>query len=250
MQHKTTHETETNTLSPRDKLIVDHLDLVKYVVNRMTINLPPGIDKNDLISIGSWGLIDAAQKFDPRKGVLFKTYALTRIRGSILDELRRLSLGGQALCRKTRNLEKATQAVEIRKGGPASEDEIAEELDMTTDELQQLYSDVSRSFLISLDAQSGDDDKSDTGLSNLADHRSPDPSQIVEQIELTETLKDAIDDLPDQEKQVLALYYFEELTLKEIGSILEVSESRISQIHTKAIIHLRGRLQNYRADIQ
>jgi len=243
-QHKPTEMVQKN-LSARDKLIVEHLNLVKYVVNRMTINLPPGVEKSDLISIGSWGLIDAAQKFDPRKGVLFKTYAITRIRGSILDELRRLSLGGQALCRKTKNLEKATVAVEIRKGSPATDDEVAEELGVSTDELLQLYTDVSRSFLISLDASSGDDD-SDSNMKSLQAKRTSDPSIIVENIELTETLKQAIDELPDQEKKVLALYYFEELTLKEIGMILEVSESRVSQIHTKAIVRLRGRLQKYK----
>lgn len=231
---------ETDTTS-RDALILAHLDIVKYVVHRMTLNLPPGVERDDLMSIGSWGLIDAAKKFDPTKGAQFKTYAVTRIRGAILDELRRLSLGGQALCRKTRNLEKAVRAVESRHNRTATEIEIAAELGISVDELWELYSDVSRSFLISLDAS---DENEESAIYSIQDVKTIDPSDYAERMELRDTLTTVINELPDQEKKVLALYYFEELTLKEIGGVLGVSESRISQIHSKAIVRIRSRLHS------
>jgi len=232
----------------RDQLIIENLPLVKFIVNRMTINLPPGLEKSDLLSIGSWGLIDAAQKFDPTKGVLFKTYACTRIKGAILDELRRLSLGGQTLCRKTKTLEKAVQMVEERTGKPATDPDIAKEMGMTPAELESLYCDVSRSFLVSLDQHTDSESPSEFSLENIEDHRQIDPSKIIENNELKDTLKKAINSLPSQEKQVLALYYYEELTFKEIGLVLEVSESRICQIHTKAMVHLRTKLARFRSE--
>ena len=134
------------------QLVISHLYLVKFVVNRLTMNLPPGITKDDLHAIGSMGLIDAAKKFDQSKGVQFKTYSVPRIRGAILDELRRYTLGGQTLCRKARQIEQATKAIEIRKEGEsASDDELADELGISKEKLHKMMAEVSRSFLISLD---------------------------------------------------------------------------------------------------
>jgi len=233
-----------DTLRVRNSLVVSHVHLVKYVVNRMTLSLPPGISREDLISIGSWGLIDAANKFDESKGVLFKTYAITRIRGSILDELRRNSLGGQTLCRKARSLEKGIQAVEQQKSGqPATDEEVAKEMGISLAKLRSLYAEVARSFLVSLDDSTFNDDDGDTFADTLQDKRSPDPLALTEKQELKEAVLSSIKSMPEQEKKVLTLYYYDELTFKEIGFILSVSESRVSQIHTKAILRMKGRLR-------
>ena len=228
----------------RNRLVEDHVHLVKYVVNRMAISLPPGMGRDDLLSIGCWGLIDAAGKFDEAKGVLFKTYAITRIRGAILDELRRHSLGGQTLCRKARALEKAVRLVESRHDGKSAPDEeVAEELGIT-EKLRHLYTEVAHSFLVSLDDHTYNDDDSESFVDGLKDTKMPEPSMAMEKLELKETIMKHIESIPQQEKLVLTLYYYEELTFKEIGRVLNVSESRVSQIHTKAIVRMRGRLRH------
>ena len=228
----------------RNEMIMDHLYLVKYVVNRMTMNLPPGVTKDDLHAIGSMGLIDAAKKFNEDKGVLFKTYSVSRIRGAILDELRRYTLGGQTLCRKARQIELAIKAIEIRnQGKSATLPEIAKELDVSLDKLNKMLTDVSRSFLISLDEPTYVDDSKTSFSDTIEDNRLISPDQFIENKEQQKIVRDIVQELPNQEKQVLVLYYFEELTLREIGVILKVSESRVSQIHTKAIIRLRSRLR-------
>ncbi len=229
--------------STQDELVINHLYLVKFVVNRLTMSLPPGVTYDDLHAIGSLGLIDAAKKFDDSKGVLFKTYSVPRIRGAILDELRRHTLGGQTLCRKARQIEQATRAIELRKkNGAASEEELAAELGITKIKLQRMIADVSRSFLVSLDESVYADNASASLGDMIEDKKRLTPESQLELKERKAFLKVAIGQLPDQEKRVLVLYYFEELTLKEIGGLLQVSESRVSQIHTKAIVRLRARL--------
>ncbi|MEK9727829.1 MAG: FliA/WhiG family RNA polymerase sigma factor, partial [Candidatus Margulisiibacteriota bacterium] len=231
------------------QLVINHLDLVKFVVNRLTMNLPPGITKDDLHAIGSMGLIDAAKKFDETKGVQFKTYSVPRIRGAILDELRRYTLGGQTLCRKARQIEQATKAIEIRKEGvSASDDELANELGISKEKLHKMMAEVSRSFLISLDEPTYSDNSTMSFADTIEDQKMMTPDTFLEKKEQKHLIKKIIQELPDQEKKVLVLYYFEELTLREIGLILSVSESRVSQIHTKAVLRLRSRLKqlNYR----
>tara|TARA_Y100001935_G_C17311184_1_gene516396 strand:- start:508 stop:1245 length:738 start_codon:yes stop_codon:yes gene_type:complete len=227
-----------------NQLVVSHLYLVKFVVSRMTMNLPPGVTKDDLHAIGSMGLIDAAKKFDVSKGVQFKTYSVPRIRGAILDELRRYTLGGQTLCRKARQIEQATKAIEIRKdGGAASDDEVADELGITKEKLNKMMTEVSRSFLISLDEPTYSDNSTTSFSDTIEDQKLLTPDMFMENKERKRLLQQVIQELPDQEKRVLVLYYFEEMTLREIGLILSVSESRVSQIHTKAILRLRSRLK-------
>jgi RNA polymerase sigma factor for flagellar operon FliA len=233
-----------------NQLVVSHLYLVKFVVSRLTMNLPPGVTKDDLHAIGSIGLISAAKKFDESKGVLFKTYSVPRIRGAILDELRRHTLGGQTLCRKARQIEQATKAIEIRKdGGSASDDELADELGITKKKLYKMMAEVSRSFLISLDEPTYADNATASFADTIEDQKMMTPDTYLEKKEQKNLIKQVIQELPEQEKKVLVLYYFEELTLREIGIILHVSESRISQVHTKAILRLRSRLKqiNYKA---
>ncbi len=208
------------------------------------MNLPPGITKDDLHAIGSMGLIDAAKKFDVKKGVQFKTYSVPRIRGAILDELRRYTLGGQTLCRKARQIEQATKAIEIRKEGEsASEEELANELGITKEKLNKMMTEVSRSFLISLDEPTYSDNSSTSFADTIEDQKMLTPDLFIENKERKRLMQEVIQELPEQEKKVLVLYYFEEMTLREIGLVLSVSESRVSQIHTKAILRLRSRLK-------
>lgn len=231
------------------QLVISHLYLVKFVVNRLTMNLPPGVTKDDLHAIGSMGLIDAAKKFDVSKGVQFKTYSVPRIRGAILDELRRYTLGGQTLCRKARQIEQATKAIEIRKeGGSASDDELANEMGISKEKLHKMMAEVSRSFLISLDEPTYADNSTSSFADTIEDQKMITPEVFFEKKEQKDVVKKVVHELPEQEKKVLVLYYFEELTLREIGLILQVSESRVSQIHTKAILRLRSRLKqlNYK----
>ena len=195
------------------------------------------------------GLIDAAKKFDQSKGVQFKTYSVPRIRGAILDELRRYTLGGQTLCRKARQIEQATKAIEIRKEGEsASDDELADELGISKEKLHKMMAEVSRSFLISLDEPTYSDNSTMSFADTIEDQKMMTPDTFLEKKEQKYLMKQVIQELPEQEKKVLVLYYFEELTLREIGLILSVSESRVSQIHTKAILRLRSRLKqlNYK----
>lgn len=227
-----------------NQLVISHLYLVKFVVSRMTMNLPPGVTKDDLHAIGSIGLIDAAKKFDTSKGVQFKTYSVPRIRGAILDELRRYTLGGQTLCRKARQIEQATKAIEIRKeGGAASDEEVADELGITKEKLNRMMTEVSRSFLISLDEPTYSDNSTTSFADTIEDQKMLTPDIFIENKERKNLIQHVIQELPDQEKKVLVLYYFEEMTLREIGLILNVSESRVSQIHTKSILRLRSRLK-------
>ena len=236
------HPSPTN--QHENQLVINHLYLVKFVVNRMTMNLPPGVTKDDLHAIGSMGLIDAAKKFDTSKGVQFKTYSVPRIRGAILDELRRYTLGGQTLCRKARQIEQATKAIEIRKeGGSASDEEVANELGITKEKLNKMMTEVSRSFLISLDEPTYSDNTSSSFADTIEDQKLLTPDMFIETKERKTLIQDVIQELPTQEKKVLVLYYFEEITLREIGLVLGVSESRVSQIHTKAILRLRSRLK-------
>ena len=228
----------------QNELITSHLYLVKYVVNRLTMNLPPGVTKDDLHAIGSIGLIDAAKKFDESKGVLFKTYSVTRIRGAILDELRRYTLGGQALCRKARQIEQALKAVRQRnKTEQASDKELAEEIGVSPEKLQKMMTEVSRSFLVSLDEPTYNDDTTSSFSDTIEDKRVLTPDSFIENKERKQIIRDSVQELPDQEKKVLVLYYFEEMTLREIGLVLNVSESRVSQIHTKAILRLRSKMK-------
>ncbi|MGC6367823.1 MAG: FliA/WhiG family RNA polymerase sigma factor [Candidatus Marinamargulisbacteria bacterium] len=238
-----------SSLKNEKQLVISHLYLVKFVVNRLTMNLPPGVTKDDLHAIGSMGLIDAAKKFDVSKGVQFKTYSVPRIRGAILDELRRYTLGGQTLCRKARQIEQATKAIEIRKeGGAASDDELADEMGISKEKLHKMMAEVSRSFLISLDEPTYADNNTASFADTIEDQKMITPEVFFEKKEQKDLVKRVVHELPEQEKKVLVLYYFEELTLREIGLILQVSESRVSQIHTKAILRLRSRLKqlNYK----
>ena len=231
----------------RDRLIFEYLPLVKYVASRMAVVLPPTVQMEDLVSSGILGLIDAIEKFDPRRDTRFKTYAIMRIRGAILDELRSLDWVPRSTRRKARQLEEAYSVLERDLGRPARDDEVAGHLKLSRREFYALLAEVSATCLLSLDGFVSRVDGEETTRmgDNLPDLQGPGPSFRLEGAEVRDLLVGAIEGLPARERDVIALYYYEELTLREIGELLGVSESRVCQIHTKAIMRLRGRLRRH-----
>ncbi len=235
---------EEDDIDARDQLIIHFVHLVKYVANRLAINLSSLVELDELISYGIEGLIDAIEKFDHKRNIKFETYAITRIRGSMIDGLRAMDWIPVSLRQKSKELEKAYARVEARLGRPASDAEVAEELGLETEEFATLLRDVSATTIISLDdfLPSDDGEQRKRMLDLLEDRNSVSAPEIVEFAEVKELLARTISRLPDKEKLVVYLYYYEGLTLKEIGATISLSESRISQLHTKAILRLRGSL--------
>ena len=225
--------------------LVDYLPLVKYIAGRLAISLPRSVELDDLINAGVVGLIDAYNNFDVGKGVKFETYASLRIRGSILDELRGMDWVPRSTRARSREVERTISKLEGQLGRSPTEAELADELDVTMEEYYQIMDDVSSAALLSLDEMSfGDDD--DKPVSLVDTLRSQDqPSALVnlERLEMRDLLADSLGQISEQERLVVALYYYEELTLKEIGQVLELSESRVSQLHTKAVLGLRAKLR-------
>ncbi|MDD3878623.1 MAG: FliA/WhiG family RNA polymerase sigma factor [Syntrophomonas sp.] len=236
---------ENEDIEARDQLIIHFAHLVKYVASRLAIHLSSLVELDELISYGIEGLIDAIEKFDHKRNIKFETYALTRIRGSMIDGLRSMDWIPVSLRQKSKQLEKAYMTVETRLGRSASDAEVAEELGLNLDELAVLLRDVAATTIISLDdfllGEDGDQKKKRM-VDILEDHNSVSALDLVEFNEVKDLLAKAISRLPDKEKMVVYLYYYEGLTLKEIGAVISLSESRISQLHTKAILRLRGSL--------
>jgi RNA polymerase sigma factor for flagellar operon FliA len=227
------------------------MPLVKYVAGKVSVGMPGSVEFDDLVGFGQFGLLDAINKYDPDKNVKFKTYAVTRIRGAILDELRQLDWVPRSVRQKSREIEDAIVRIESKLGRTATDDEIAEELGISVSELQQTVMKVSGTSVLSLNDvwYSGDDsDKVSIGDS-IESPSSMNPDVIVEREEVRRVIIEAINELPEKEKMVLVLYYHEDLTFKEIGQVLNVSESRISQLHTKANLRLRAKLTNIRKGI-
>jgi len=233
----------TGDAAVRDQLIVHYSPLVKYVAGRMATGLPQNVDQADLVSYGIFGLIDAIDKFDPERGFKFETYAIARIKGNILDELRSIDWVPRSVRAKARAMEKAYAKLEAELHRTPTDRELAEELDLTDDQLQTTLSQISFTGLVALDEMLSAGDRGDavTLGDTLAD-QAPGPVAAYEVEEMRHILADAISRLPERERTVLSLYYYEGLTLAEIGSILGVTESRVSQIHTKSVLQLRARL--------
>jgi RNA polymerase sigma factor for flagellar operon FliA len=228
----------------RERLIMEYAPLVKYIANRIAMRLPPHIEVNDLINAGVIGLIDAIEKFDPDKEVKFKTYAEIRIKGAILDELRSMDWIPRSIRKVINKLVNAYHELEQQFGRPAKDEEIAELLGLQMEEFYRLLKHSAGAPLISLDVMVDHEDKRRDILSCLVDPKSTDAFGVLGLNELKDTISGAIDDLPEKEKQVVSLYYYDELTMKEIGEVLDLTESRVSQIHTKAILRLRVRVTN------
>ncbi len=227
----------------RDQLIVHYSPLVKYVAGRVATGLPQNVDQADLVSYGIFGLIDAIEKFDLDRGFKFETYAIARIKGNILDELRSIDWVPRSVRAKARALEKAYSKLESQLHRTPTDVELADELDLTDEQLQTTLGQISFTGLVALDEMLSGGDRGDsiTMGDTLADG-GPGPVAAYEVEEMRQILADAVNRLPDREKTVLTLYYYEGLTLAEIGSILGVTESRVCQIHTKSVIQLRSRL--------
>jgi len=231
--------------SVRERLILHYSPLVKFVAGRVAAGLPQNIEQTDLVSYGIFGLIDAIDKFDPGRGFKFETYAISRIKGAIIDELRSIDWVPRSVRAKARAIERAFSKLENELRRSPEDSEVAAELDMTEAELAHTLSQISFTGLVALDellaASSSDRTGSATVGDTIAD-RQHDPVEAFETDEMKHLLADAINRMPDRERLVLTLYYYEGLTLAEIGAILGVTESRVCQIHTKAILQLRGRL--------
>lgn len=227
----------------RDALILKYAPFVKYVAGRMAVNLPNNVEYEDLVSYGVFGLMDAIEKYDPERAVQFKTYAKTRIRGAILDELRVLDWTPRSVRQKAKRLEKAYAELESQLGREAKDEEVAEYLEISVQELQKLLEETRQSLVLSLDENDPNSDQpGQSRLNFFEDLNTLTPEQKATGKEVKKMLAESINKLNDRERLVVTLYYFEELTSKEIGSILGVSDSRVSQLHTKAILRLRGRL--------
>ncbi len=227
----------------REQIIIEYAPLVKLVAGRLNMYLGYNVEYEDLVSYGIFGLIDAIDKFDMTKDVKFETYASLRIRGSILDQIRKMDWIPRTVRQKQRKIDEAIKAVEQRTGKTASDEEIAEELGVTEEELLNWQSQLKVTNVVSLNeyVEQGTEPVMETrGNSHFVQ-----PEEMVEQNELKEMLQKAMELLTEKESKVILLYYYEELTLKEISRILEVSESRVSQLHTKALQKMQKTMGNY-----
>lgn len=230
----------------RRRLLNRYLPLVRNVAGRMAINFPRSVELCDLINTGVIGLIEAFRNFDPDRGVKFETYAVPRIRGAILDELRSLDWVPRSTRAKAREIERALLAFENDHGRPPTDEELADMLGLTIEELHLSLEDVSKTTLLSLDEMifREEDNRQVPRIETVEDENANVILKDLERSELQAFLVIAIDRLTEQEKLVIALYYYEELTLKEIGEVMKISESRVSQIHTKAVLKLRGMVRD------
>jgi RNA polymerase sigma factor for flagellar operon FliA len=234
----------THDKALRDRLILTYAPLVKYVAGRLGSGLPAHVDEGDLVSYGLLGLIGAIDRYDPERDIKFETYAIMRIKGAIIDELRALDWVPRSVRSRAREIERAIAELEAKLGRAPEDDEIAAKIGITTDELEESLTDISRSSIAALDelwSVSGEGDQVSL-LDTIEDSSGPRPTDALDETELRETLAEAIARLPEREKLVITLYYYEELTLREIGEVLSVTESRVSQLHTKAVLRLRSRL--------
>ncbi len=236
----------------REQLILEYAGLVKYVAGRMAISLPSSVHQDDLISYGIFGLIDAIEKFDMDRNIKFETYAVARIRGAIWDGLRSMDWVPYSVRHKAKELEQTYARLEHQLGRAATDDEICEAMNLTRQQFAQLLTETSYLSFLSLDdlwTLDKNGGNSVRVIDTIQDQSAPDPVTMVMFEEQKKILTDAINKLPEREKLVIALYYYEGLTLKEIGKVLGVSESRVSQMHTKAIMRLRGRLSRIKKKV-
>jgi RNA polymerase sigma factor for flagellar operon FliA len=235
---------ETESQEDRDELIVYYAPLVKYVAGRIAAGLPQTVDQSDLISYGMFGLIDAITKFDPERGFKFETYAVSRVKGAILDELRSIDWVPRSVRSKAKAVERAIAKLEARYHRPPTDEEIADELDLSAKQLTSIYKQIGSLGLVALDEMlSVNGGESLTFGDTLADRRDG-PGMTYERAEIRRLLAQAINTMSEREKVVLTLYYYENMTLAEIGRVLGVTESRVCQIHTKAVLGLRSRMES------
>jgi len=229
----------------RDRLILTYAPLVKYVAGRLGSGLPAHVDEGDLVSYGLLGLIGAIERYDPERDVKFETYAIARIKGAIIDELRAMDWVPRSVRSRAREIERAIAELERKLMRAPTDAEIAEKIGISEEELEDSLTEISRSSIAALDelwtvSSSGGDQIA--LIDTIEDTEAPDPQSSLSATEMREAIGEAIARLPEREKLVVTLYYYEELTLREIGEVLGVTESRVSQLHTKAILRLKARL--------
>ncbi len=230
----------------RERLVLAYAPLVKYVAGRMSSGLPAHVEEADLISYGLLGLISAIERFEPERQIRFETFAVTRIKGSIIDELRSLDWVPRSVRAKAREIERANAKLEHKLRRAPTDQEMAQALDTTVEEFQESLVRISNSSVVALDELWTVSDSSGDQVSlldTIQDPTSADPAEEMDLADMKDSLADAIARLPEREKLVIALYYYENLTLREIGEVLSVTESRVSQLHTKAVLRLKSRLQ-------
>lgn len=233
----------------RNNLMERYLPLVRYIAERISIKLPKNVDVDDLSSAGIFGLMDAINGYDPERGVKFETYCTTRIRGAILDELRSLDWVPRLVRSKANQLERTLQQLEAELGRPPEDHEVAERLGLTLDEYADLEREASAASMVSLNKSWGNDSDGDDDMPRMdivQDKKVSDPSERLQRDEIKRLITQSLN---DTEKLIIILYYYEELTMKEIGVILDLSESRVCQIHSKIIVRLSVQFRNYREEM-
>jgi RNA polymerase sigma factor FliA len=235
---------DKNESEARDQLILNYSPLVKYVAGRLASSLPQTVDTADLISYGIFGLIDAIEKFDLERAIKFETYAIARIKGAIIDELRAMDWVPRSVRSRAREIEQAYVSLENELRCVPSDQEVADRMGITLKEFHGILTKLSYTSVVSFEELwvGGERDDSQSAIGSIRDETADDPVVMFESAEIKDILAEAIDRLPEREKTVIALYYYEGLTLKEIGMVLGVTESRVSQLHTKAVLRLRARL--------
>lgn len=235
----------------RDRLIIQYSPLVKYVAGRVSVGLPATIEQADLVSYGIFGLIDAIEKFDPTRKIKFETYAINRIRGAIIDELRAVDWIPRSVRSKAREVERALAALQSELHRPPTDGELADRLNISLDDLQDMLAQINLVSVVALDellSVSVDKGESLSLVDTLEDPAAADPVASFESDEMRHILASAIGLLPERERLVVTLYYYEGLTLAEIGNVLGVTESRVCQMHTKAVLQLRNRMAESTGD--
>jgi len=234
-------------LADREELITECLPLVKFVAHRISSRLPSHVELDDLIHSGILGLMDAVRKFEPDRNVKFKTYAEQRIRGAILDGLRDLDWVPRSLRRKKKDIEAAYHLLEQQRGRAATDEEVAAHLGLTLEDLHHSLDEL-KGVTLGAFVEAGENGEGENLISFVPDPDGENPHILLQAREVRSILKSAVDRLPTKERFVVQLYYFEELTMKEIGTLLNITESRVSQLHTKSMLRLRGKLKERRID--
>jgi RNA polymerase sigma factor for flagellar operon FliA len=231
----------------RERLVVAYSPLVKFIAGRMASGLPSHVEESDLISYGLLGLIGAIERFDTEREIKFETFAVARVKGAIIDELRSLDWVPRSVRARARDVEKAHRALEAKLQRSPTDEEMAEKLTITVEEFQGILLEIANSSVLALDDlwtfADPEGGSQVSVLDTIKDPAAMDPESEAQASELKDRLAEAIEHLPERERLVIALYYYENLTLREIGEVLGVTESRVSQLHTKAVIGLRSRFQ-------
>ena len=233
------------TTENREEVIIQYSPMIKYVANRIAMRLPPHIEVDDLISVGVLGLMDAISKYDSSRGAKFKTYAEFRVRGAILDELRSMDWVPRSIRQKASQVDKVVQGLQAKLRRTPEDEEVAQEMGLSLDQFHETLNETKSIPIFSLEdlgiaKESGDQQSL---LDCLAGKADADPQTQIRLVELKEIIAKAIDALPEKERLMVSLYYYEELTMKEIGAVLDITESRVSQIHSKAVYRLRTKLK-------